>query len=882
MLRSLSIDNRLTIVLSWAILLIASLLVWIVSEDQKLALPFLHAVLEAVAALLALIISWHSFTTYVASPRESHRLWVGLAFMHMGIFLAFHALVPKGDLSIWFRTCATLVAGMFSLLVWLPNQVHPKISLRSILIICMMVYPLMGVFSMRNQDHIPHMLDHFNMTWIAQLLSVIGGASFIGSGIWFLRHRKYSSHVSHWQSVLQVSSYTFIGFSEILSGWSTTWDPLWWWCHIVRLLSFTFMAYIAKVEFESGLVQHANRDMQIQENARFRLFVESAPCSMLMVEPDGTITMVNHRLKAMFGYGRSEIIGQSIQNLVPQRFRNNGWLIDVPYSGAEGSSDGSQVRELTGLHKDGKEFPIEVVLSSTEFSFGIKLLVIVVDLTERKRTENVLRESKAQFKALAEGAPVGIFQCDKEGFVTYANQRLIDMIGVTSQDEVRTRWGYSLHPEDRDRVLALWANTVKTGHAFRSEHRFVHADGSIVWVLGEGSTVHEEDGAVIGVVGTLTDVTEDKLKEAQFRLVVEAAPCGMLMINTEGQITLVNAQIEALFGYSRSDLIGHHIETLIPVRFRHGHGEMRKGFSHAPYTRPMGLGRYLFGLRKNGTEFPVEVGLNPIQIEGGVNVLATVVDITERTRVEQQLEQQAEDLTRSNHELEQFAYVASHDLQEPLRMVSSYCELLSRRYKGKIDQDADEFIDFAVDGAKRMKTLIDDLLTYSRTGRQTEEFTAIDATESVRAAISNLQITISEAEAVVHCDPLPTVMADSTQLIQVFQNLIGNAIKFRGKQSPTIRISAREISGDSGISHWQFSIQDNGIGFDQQYCDQVFIIFQRLHTRAEHPGNGLGLAIVKKIVERHGGRIWVESTPGIGTTFFFSLRSPLAANSAAA
>ena len=507
---------------------------------------------------------------------------------------------------------------------------------------------------------------------------------------------------------------------------------------------------------------------------------------------------------------------------------------------------------------------------------------LAMEIVERRRSIEVLRENKAQFKTLAEVAPVGIFHCDRDGLIKYANERLIEMIGVTSQEEVPMGWGQALHPDDHDRVLAAWAHTVESGQPFRSEHRFVHSDGSVTWVLGQASTVPGEDGTVMGFVGTLTDVTEDKAKEEQFRLVVESAPCGMLMVNSEGRITLINAQIETLFGYSRSELLGCPVEQLIPNRFRNAHPDMRETFGHAPSVRSMGIGRDLFGLRKDGTEFPVEVGLNPIQVEGDTFVLATVVDITERKHAEQQLEQQAAELSRSNQELEQFAYVASHDLQEPLRMVSSYCGLLARRYKGKIDHDADEFIQFAVEGATRMKDLIDDLLTYSRVGRRGAAPVAIEAMKSARAAVANLQMAVTEAGATIHCDSLPVVFADPTQLIQVFQNLIGNALKFSGERPPVIRISACDISGAKGAQQWQFSVQDNGIGFDQQYSERVFAIFQRLHTRAEYPGNGMGLAIAKKIVERHGGRIWVESTPGVGTTFFFTLNGPLAKHLAAA
>jgi light-regulated signal transduction histidine kinase (bacteriophytochrome) len=266
------------------------------------------------------------------------------------------------------------------------------------------------------------------------------------------------------------------------------------------------------------------------------------------------------------------------------------------------------------------------------------------------------------------------------------------------------------------------------------------------------------------------------------------------------------------------------------------------------------------------------VGFSHIELNSAKQILATVVDITERKQAERQLEQQTAELSRSNRELEQFAYVASHDLQEPLRMVSSYCGLLARRYKGKLDRDADEFIQFAVDGATRMKDLIDDLLAYSRVGRQEKPLVMVDAGESVRSALANLEIAIKETGASIIYAALPRVIADPVQLTQVFQNLISNALKFRGSRRPVIHVSARHSNERQAPIQWMFSIQDNGIGFEPQFQKRVFVIFQRLHTREEYEGNGIGLAITKKIIERHGGTIWVESTPGTGTTFFFTLR----------
>jgi len=277
----------------------------------------------------------------------------------------------------------------------------------------------------------------------------------------------------------------------------------------------------------------------------------------------------------------------------------------------------------------------------------------------------------------------------------------------------------------------------------------------------------------------------------------------------------------------------------------------------------MGAGRELFGLHKSGTEVPVEIGLGPVETAEGLFTLASIVDITERKARE-------EALRRSNAELEQFAYVASHDLQEPLRMVASYTELLGQRYKGKLDDKADKYIHYAVDGAKRMQRLVADLLAYSRVGSQGKAMVPVDCGAVVSYVLNVLAEPIRQADAVVDVDvgALPIVQGDEGQIGQLFQNLIGNALKFRGSEPPRIAVEARLHRG-----RWLFSVTDNGIGIDMQHADRIFEMFQRLHERGKYEGSGVGLAIAKRIVERHGGRIWLESHSGEGTTFFFTIPS---------
>jgi light-regulated signal transduction histidine kinase (bacteriophytochrome) len=241
-------------------------------------------------------------------------------------------------------------------------------------------------------------------------------------------------------------------------------------------------------------------------------------------------------------------------------------------------------------------------------------------------------------------------------------------------------------------------------------------------------------------------------------------------------------------------------------------------------------------------------------------------EIAERTRNEQRMAESTLELQRSNAELEQFAYIASHDLQEPLRMVASYTELLAQRYQGQLDERADKYIKYATDGAKRMQRLVNDLLIFSRVGRHDRTPQPTDLNEVIRVVLKNLGHAIGKSEATIETRNLPTVMADDVQIGQVFQNLIGNAIKFHSDRAPHIRIAAERTTGK-----WLCSVADNGIGIEPQYSERIFQMFQRLHDRETYEGSGIGLAIAKKIVERHGGRIWFESEPGKGTTFFFTL-----------
>ncbi|MGH9388560.1 MAG: sensor histidine kinase, partial [Vicinamibacteria bacterium] len=260
--------------------------------------------------------------------------------------------------------------------------------------------------------------------------------------------------------------------------------------------------------------------------------------------------------------------------------------------------------------------------------------------------------------------------------------------------------------------------------------------------------------------------------------------------------------------------------------------------------------------------------ITPVRDERGrlCHFIAIKVDMTERKHAEKILRERAEELARSNEDLERYAYVASHDLQEPLRMVSSFVQLLEKKYAEQLDEPAQQYIASAVQGAKRMHRLIKDLLAYSRAGRPGRPFEPVSCQEAVRAALSTLEMAVREGGAEVTVDRLPVVQGDRAQLEQLFQNLIGNAVKFHGENPPRVRIAARVDGAD-----WLLSVSDNGIGIEAEYTDKIFAMFRRLHGGSDYPGTGIGLAICKRIVQRHGGRIWVESKPGEGSIFYFTI-----------
>lgn len=385
----------------------------------------------------------------------------------------------------------------------------------------------------------------------------------------------------------------------------------------------------------------------------------------------------------------------------------------------------------------------------------------------------------------------------------------------------------------------------------------LHKDGHEVPVEIGLNPLDTSDG--LSTLAAIVDITgrrQAELARQHLAALVESSADAIISKNRDGEIVNWNDGATRIFGYSAEEAVGRPITMLVPERF----WEQERS-SLERVRRNERIAHFRTARRhKDGTEIPVSVTLSPVRLNGEtVGVSSIARDVTELVRHEAELE-------RSNAELEQFAYIASHDLQEPLRVVANYTELLAERYEGKLDERADKYIHYATEGARRMQQLVSDLLAYSRVGSQGKPLTAVSLTEVVREATAGLSTLVAECEAAIEYDTLPTVWGDFGQLGQVFQNLLGNALKFRSSQAPVVRIDARRQA-----DRWLISVSDNGIGLDMRYAERIFQMFQRLHERGKYQGSGIGLAISKRIVERHGGQIWVESELGKGATFSFTL-----------
>ena len=608
------------------------------------------------------------------------------------------------------------------------------------------------------------------------------------------------------------------------------------------------------------ITERKNAEVKIQRLANI---VESSNDAIITISLDGTIITWNKGAEQIYGYLSEEILGKSVSILAPEHLKNETKkLIEKVKLGEK-----IQHYVTSRLRKGGKLIYVSIALSPV-FDASSKLVAIsaiVRDITERKNAEVKIQ----RLANIVESSNDAIITISLDGIITTWNKGAEQIYGYSSE-EILGKSVSIVAPEHLKNETKKLIEKVKLGekiqHYVTSRLR---KGGKLIYVSIALSPVFDASSKLVAISAIVRDITERKNAEVKIQRlanIVESSNDAIITISLDGIITTWNKGAEQIYGYSSEEILGKSVSIVAPEHLKN---ETKKLIEKVKLGEK--IQHYVTSrLRKGGKLIYVSIALSPVFDASSklVAISAIVRDITELKKADEILKFKLEELARSNKELEQFAYVSSHDLQEPLWMITGYLQLLQRKYRGELDEKADKYIRFAVDGAFQMQNLINDLLEFSRMTTSTREPGPANCEFILNQVLFNLKLFIKENKATVAHGSLPEVMIDFTQLVQIFQNLIINGIKFHSEEAPKIYISAEKKA-----SEWVFSVQDNGIGIDPQYSGKIFEIFKRLHKKEEYPGTGIGLAICKKIVERCGGRIWVESELGKGSTFYFTLLS---------
>ncbi|MGA2668514.1 MAG: PAS domain S-box protein [Ignavibacteria bacterium] len=627
----------------------------------------------------------------------------------------------------------------------------------------------------------------------------------------------------------------------------------------------------------------------IVQKSYFQQLFENSPQGIVILDNTDKIVEANNGFEKLFQYRVEEVKDKNINTLlVPENLSEQAAQMSLFALKGEVIH-----KETVRKRKDGSL--VDVAILAYPITLGndqIGVYGIYSDISERKETEKALRNSQERYRAFVQQSSEGILRFEfltpvpirlpveeqvrlifKYGYLAECNDTVAKMYGYSNADEiVGTRLNEILLESDQKNVEYI-RSLVQSGFRMNdAESHEKDKEGNLRYFLNNLVGIIENE-ALVRIWGTQRDITETKraneeLRKIQFRLATLLSNLhDVVLYETGGGEEFISENVIDLLGYPAGKFVNNRnfFNSIIHPGDSKKLSEKIKDWNKA--GKP-GILNLEFRCRKaDGSYIWLEDHMvNVKSFDEFENIAGVLIDITEHKVSEEKLKQLAEKLAVSNKELEQFAYVASHDLQEPLRMVASYIQLLQRKYKGQLGSEADEFIGFAVDGVVRMKALINDLLVYSRVNTQEVPYEPTDCNNIIKQVENNLKASIEETGASIQCESLPVINGNPLQLTQLFQNLISNAIKFKRDEPPIVKINAKLTDND-----WLFSVTDNGIGIEKEFAERIFVIFQRLHNYTAYPGTGIGLAICKKIVEKHGGHIWVESEPGKGSTFYFTL-----------
>lgn len=594
---------------------------------------------------------------------------------------------------------------------------------------------------------------------------------------------------------------------------------------------------------------------------KLRTVIESVPSGIIMVDVEGKIILSNSETEKMFKYESGELIGKSVESLVPMRFRDKHPSYRDNFMEKPSKRQMGAGRDLSGVRKDGSEIPVEIGLNHINTDEGKFIIASIVDISERKTSEERYKLFVNSVKDYA------IIMLDSSGVVLSWNEGAERLKGYKANEILGHNFGEFYPQESKSLGLPATELAIAAQEGrYEDENWRVRKDGSKFWASVVITALRDSSGKLQGFGKVTRDLTERRKQEEKFRTIVESVPNGIILVNFDGRIILCNSDAEKMFGYTRDELLGNPVELLVPARYQKNHPGHRTGFAHNPQKRQMGAGRDLSGMRKDGTEFPVEIGLNPIHLPEGNCVLASVVDITERKGIEDKLHKAYEQVQQKNEEMEQFVYTVSHDLKAPLVTSTSFIGFLREDIAKQNYVEVPDSLDRLEKAHKRMQELISDLLQLSRVGRMDLNIEQIQLVQLLNEVLDSNSELLKEkkVKTTLFGEDL-TIQADHKRITQVFDNLVNNAIKYASDvPTPEIQFFFKDFPDEI-----QVCVKDNGPGIEPQYHKKIFGLFQRLETDKE--GTGVGLTIVSRIIQLHGGRVWVNSDRGQGAEFWVSV-----------
>jgi PAS domain S-box-containing protein len=505
--------------------------------------------------------------------------------------------------------------------------------------------------------------------------------------------------------------------------------------------------------------------------------------------------------------------------------------------------------------------PADILLvTGVLFASATAYYLIKIKPKEAEATNGV---TEKKFELLLESAPDATVVVNESGNIQMVNRQTENLFGYHRDELIGKQIEILIPPEVRGRHLhhrsGFQAAPKVRSMGVGNELKAIKKDGSSFPVEISLSPIQTEEGLLVSA--SVRDITDRKKAEERFRSLLNSAPDATVIVNDKGRIEMINQQVENLFGYERNELVGQPVEIMIPGNLKDMHVQHRSGYVKAPKVRTMGAGIELKAVKKDGTLFPVEISLSPIQTEEGIWVSASIRDISERKKLE-------DDLRKSHGDIEAFTYSVSHDLRAPLRAILGYTNILEEDYASKLDEEAKKITAIIKRSTLRMGQLIDDLLAFSHMEKKEILKTAVDMGAIVTGSIVDIMEHDNGNDSITwDVRPLPGAQADRNLITQVWVNILSNAVKYtRNKESPRIKVGSKE-----GSKEIIFYVKDNGAGFDEQYKHKLFKVFQRLHDADEFEGTGVGLALVERIISKHGGRVWAEGKENEGACFYFSL-----------